>query len=61
MVAFAKTRRGLTLTAKEREQVTTLAKSRKASRLTQARACVLLGFADRRPLATIAQESGVAP
>ena len=59
-MAFAKTRRALTLTAEERERLRTLTKSRKASGLTQARARILLGFADRRTLAAIAQESGLS-
>ena len=53
-MAFAKTRRALTLTAEERERLSTLTKSRKASGLTPARARILLGFADRQPLAVIA-------
>lgn len=59
-MAFPRTRRALALSVQDRDRLSAAAKSRKASRLTQARARALLGFADRRPLAVIAQESGLS-
>ena len=61
-MAFPRTRRALALSVEDRDRLTALPRSHKASRLTQARARAraLLGYADRLPLARIAQESGLS-
>lgn len=57
---FRPTRAGLTLSGEDRERLMALDKSRTAPHAAKMRAQVLLGYAERRPLAALSRSSGLS-